>query len=83
MIDKLMAEYKINFLEIIVVKEWKPNNKEGNAKYPGMEWEMPRKGMKNKQARNEKCPGRDWKMPGREWKIPRQGMKNTQAGIEK
>ena len=32
MIDKLMAEYKINFLEIIVVKEWKPNNKEGNEK---------------------------------------------------
>ena len=76
MIDKLMVEYKINFLEIIVVKEWKPNNKEGNEKYPGKEWKISRQGMKNNQARNDKCPGRDWK-------ISRQGMKNIQARNEK
>ena len=52
MIDKLMVEYKINFLEIIMVKEWKPNNKEGNEK-------ITRQGMKKCQARNEKYPGKE------------------------
>ena len=51
MIDKLTVEHQFNFLEIIVVKEWKPNNKEGNEK-------ISRQGMKNAQAGIEKCPGR-------------------------
>ena len=59
MIDKLTVEHQFNFLEIIVVKEWKPNNKEGNEKIARQGMKNAQAGLKSNQARNEKCPGRE------------------------